>query len=74
MPRIQRRFLLRSRWTARTPLVDSDGECHFQVIAVTRAGSVTLRAVLSGRDYQVPLAAFEDAAAWSLGWQGTEAP
>ena len=32
--RVQRRFLLRSRWTASVPLPDSVGECHFEVIEV----------------------------------------
>ncbi|MCX5744361.1 MAG: TIGR02450 family Trp-rich protein [Proteobacteria bacterium] len=68
MPRVQRRFLLRSRWTARTRLEGTDGECHFEVAAVER-DQVTLRAVLTGRDYPLAIAALDDAAAWALGWQ-----
>ena len=69
MPRIQRRFLLHSHWTALVPLPGSQGECHFEVIAVTRGGVVTLRAVLTGCDHELAVAALDDAAAWSLGWQ-----
>lgn len=68
MPRVQRRFLLGSRWTALAPLPDSQGECHFEVVAVGGDG-VTLRAVLTRRAYALPATALDDAAAWSLGWQ-----
>jgi hypothetical protein len=74
MPRVQRRFLLHSRWTAQRPLDGSAGECHFEVEAITRAGAVTLRAVLTDRRYVVDRAALDDAAAWSLGWQPLPAP
>ncbi len=67
MPRIQRRFLLHSRWTARVPLDGMNGERHFVVIAV--AGELlTLRAVLTQRDHRIAIAALADPAAWSLGW------
>jgi hypothetical protein len=68
MPRVQRRFLLHSRWTARVPLADSSGECHFEVIAIERE-HVTLRAVLTRRDYQVRIDSLDAPGAWSLGWQ-----
>ena len=65
--RVQRRFLLRSRWTASVLLPDSAGECHFEVIEV-QGDVVTLRAVLTERTYQVAIAALDDPA-WLLGWQ-----
>lgn len=72
MPRIQRRFLLGSRWTAVVPLADGDRARHFEVVA--RTGEVvTLRAILDGRDYQLPIAALEDRACWSLGWRSLPA-
>ncbi len=68
--RVQRRFLLGSRWTARRPLADSAGECHFEVVAAPRASpTITLRAVLTDRTYALALAALDDADAWLLGWQ-----
>jgi tryptophan-rich hypothetical protein len=67
MPRVQRRFLLRSRWTALVPVAGTTGERHFEVVAVGR-DDVTLRAVLTRRDYQLEIAALDDAVAWSLGW------
>jgi tryptophan-rich hypothetical protein len=66
--RVQRRFLLGSRWTALAPLPGSQGECHFEVIAVS-GDRVTLRAVLTRLAYEVPATALDDAAVWSLGWQ-----
>ncbi len=68
VPRVQRRFLLGSRWTARVPLPGSTGECHFEVIAV-HGDDVTLRAVLTRVDYPVAILALEDAGAWASGWQ-----
>ncbi len=67
MARVQRRFLLRSRWTARVPLPESAGECHFEVIEVRR-DAVTLRAVLTDRRYPLPIAALDNPT-WLLGWQ-----
>lgn len=67
MPRVQRRFLLGSRWTALVPVAGTIGERHFEVVAVGR-GVVTLRAVLTRRDYELEIAALDDAIAWSLGW------
>lgn len=60
---IQRRFLLGSHWTSRKPLP----ECHFEVIAVARE-SVTLRAILTRRDCEVPIAELDDVEAWATGW------
>lgn len=68
VPRVQRRFLLGSRWTARTPLTGSAGECHFEVIAVS-GEAVTLRAVLTHVDYPLAIHALDEADAWSLGWR-----
>ncbi len=68
MPRVQRRFLLHSRWTARVPLANGSSECHFEVITVERE-HVTLRAVLTRRDYQVQIEALDDPGAWFLGWR-----
>lgn len=68
MPRVQRRFLLRSRWTALAPLDGNEGECHFEVIAV-EGDVVTLRAVLTRRDVQLPISALDERAAWAMGWQ-----
>lgn len=67
MARVQRRFLLGSRWTSLATLPGGEGECHFEVIGVQGA-SVTLRAVLTNAQHVVPLAALEDAAAWAPGW------
>jgi tryptophan-rich hypothetical protein len=68
MSRVQRRFLLHSRWTALVPLEGNDGERHFEVVAVGR-DQVTLRAVLTRRDHRLAIAALADPAAWSLGWR-----
>lgn len=68
MPRVQRRFLLHSRWTARVPIASSNSEYHFEVTAVGD-DHVTLRSVLTRRDYQISIDALEDPAAWSCGWQ-----
>lgn len=70
-PRVQRRFLLGSRWTAVVPIAGSTGERHFEVIAVGREG-VTVRAVLTRRDYPIEITELEDAAAWSPGWHSLE--
>lgn len=67
MARVQRRFLMGSRWTASAPLAKSEGECHFEVIEVRR-DAVTLRAVLTDRRYPLAIAALEDPV-WLLGWQ-----
>ena len=67
MARVQRRFLMRSRWTASVPLPESEGECHFEVIEVRR-DAVTLLAVLTRKTYPLAIAAFDDPA-WLLGWQ-----
>ena len=67
MPRVQRRFLLHSRWTARLPIDGEHGERHFEVVAVN-GDLVTLRAVLTQREHRVALTALEDPGAWSLGW------
>ena len=69
MPRVQRRFLLHSRWTARVAVTGTHGERHFEVIAVSR-DDVTVRAVLTRRDYQLEIAALDDVLVWSLGWVG----
>jgi len=68
MPRVQRRFLLHSRWTALVPLDGGRDERHFEVVAVGR-DLVTLRAVLTRRDHQVEIKALDDAEAWSPGWR-----
>ena len=68
MPRVQRRFLLHSRWTALVPVDGYTGERHFEVVAVGR-DMVTLRAVLTRRDHQLEIRALNDAAAWSVGWR-----
>ena len=67
MRRVQRRFLLHSRWTARVPIDGEDGERHFEVVAVN-GDRVTLRAVLTQRDQLIALTALEDPGAWSVGW------
>lgn len=69
VPRIQHRFLLHSRWTALVPIADSDGERHFEVVEVPRGEVVTVRAVLTQRDYPVTIASLDDPLAWALGWQ-----
>lgn len=72
MPRIQRRFLLGSQWTARIPLESSDGECHFEVIELRRStdGEIaTLRAVLTDRTYTLAVSAFENSQQWLTGWR-----
>lgn len=73
MPRVQRRFLLRSRWTATRSLAGGEGECHFEVLDV-QASEVTLRAVLTDRRYTVAIDAFADAAMWLLDWQSLPGP
>jgi hypothetical protein len=65
--RVQRRFLLRSRWTATVPLPGSAGECHFE-LTEAQGDVVALRAVLTERTYSVAIAAL-GALAWLLGWQ-----
>ncbi|MDX2088650.1 MAG: TIGR02450 family Trp-rich protein [Kofleriaceae bacterium] len=72
MAQPQRRFILHSRWTAEVPLASSEGERHFTVIAVAGRGvdtQLTLRAVLTHRDYQVPFVDLADAARWTSGWR-----
>ncbi|MBA3542325.1 MAG: TIGR02450 family Trp-rich protein [Deltaproteobacteria bacterium] len=72
MPRVQRRFLLHSRWTAIAPTASRDGQRHFEVVAVI-GDLVTLRAVLTRYDHQLAIAALEDPATWALGWQSIPA-
>lgn len=75
--RVQRRFLLGSRWTAVAPIDGGTGERHFEVIEVAvRRAHVTLRAVLTGREHEVPISTLEDPAAWVGGWRSlaTDAP
>ncbi len=67
MRRVQRRFLLRSRWTALAPIDRENGERHFEVVAVS-GDLVTLRAVLTQRDQLIAITALEDPAVWSRGW------
>lgn len=67
MARVQRRFLVGSRWTALVPLPASAGECHFEVVGA-HGDTVTLRAVLTRAQYAIELAALEDPAAWASGW------
>lgn len=67
MARVQRRFLIGSRWTALAPLPGGAGECHFEVVGVA-GDSVTLRAVLTNVQHVVPIGALEDATAWVPGW------
>jgi tryptophan-rich hypothetical protein len=68
--RVQRRFLLGSRWTARIPLPSSEGECHFEVIELrSRAAEVVLRAVLTDARYVLSARALADDANWLPGWQ-----
>ena len=69
VPRIQRRFLLHSRWTALVPIAGSDGERHFEVVEVPRGDVVIVRAVLTQRGYPVTIAGLDDPLAWALGWQ-----
>jgi tryptophan-rich hypothetical protein len=72
MPRVQRRFLHGSRWTALVDLTDSEGERHFEVVGVSAAATgerVELRAILTERRYWLPVRALEDEAAWATGWQ-----
>lgn len=64
--RIQRRFLLRSRWTALQPQAGGD-ECHFEVIEV-RGDTLVLRAILTHRDVELDVHALDDATAWATGW------
>ena len=68
MPRVQRRFLLHSRWTALVQIDGNVGERHFEVVGVGR-DVVTLRAVLTRRDHQLEIVALDDAVAWSPGWR-----
>lgn len=74
MSRVQRQFLLGSSWTAVLPLAETLGERHFEVIALParRGAEVTLRAILTHRTYQVPIAALEDPTAWRPGWQSLD--
>ncbi len=65
MPRVQRRFLLHSRWTA---VVDVDGLRHFEVVAI-EGDVVTLRAVLTRTAHRLSLAELDDPGAWELGWR-----
>ncbi len=67
MARVQRRFLVGSRWTALAPLPGGQGECHFEVTAV-HGDSVTVRAVLTRAHHAVAIATLEDPAAWTSGW------
>ena len=71
MRRIQRRHLPGSRWTACVPLPASVGERHFEVlefVAGSGQSEVVMRAILTGRRYQVALATLADEAAWDQGW------
>jgi len=70
MPRVQRRFLLGSRWTSLRPLDRSGGECHFEVLEIGR-DELVMRAVLTRRDYRIAVAALDDVAAWATGWIST---
>lgn len=67
MPRLQRRFLLHSRWTAVRPLAPG-GEQHFEVVTVS-SESVTLRAVLTRRTHLLTMGDLEDADVWVSGWR-----
>ncbi|MBC8071552.1 MAG: TIGR02450 family Trp-rich protein [Deltaproteobacteria bacterium] len=69
MPRIQRRFLHRSRWTSLVRIEGSEGERHFEIVEAPRGDRVTLRAVLTQRDYEIGIDGLDDASAWALGWQ-----
>ncbi len=64
---LQRRFLLRSQWTALRPLAPG-GEQHFEVVTVS-GEHVTLRAVLTRRIHEVAVTDLEDAEAWAPGWR-----
>jgi tryptophan-rich hypothetical protein len=64
MPRVQRRFLARSRWTSVAPI---GGASHFEVVEVWR-DRVTLRAVLTGGTHEVEIGELDDQATWQLGW------
>lgn len=63
----QRRFLLRSRWTAVRPLAPG-GEQHFEVVTVS-GERVTLRAVLTRRSHELTIDDLEDSEAWAPGWR-----
>lgn len=74
MPPLPRRLLLGSRWTSRADLDGSTGERHFEVVAVGRARPggdepVTLRAVLTRRQYVVARTTLADPDRWASGWQ-----
>lgn len=65
---MQRRFLVHSRWTACVPADPDRRERHFEVVALAD-DRVTLRAVLTGREVRIEIAALEDSSAWSSGWR-----
>jgi hypothetical protein len=76
-----RRLLVGSSWTAVAslpPLADAAptacGERHFTVEAVTRAGRVTLRAILTGRRIELERAELDDRARFVPGWRSVDAP
>ena len=64
---VQRRFLLRSRWTSVRPLPPG-GEQHFEVVTVS-GERVTLRAVLTRRTRELTVAELEEPEAWLSGWR-----
>ena len=66
---VQRRFLLRSRWTAVVPLDGSEGERHFEVVEAPHGPEVVVRAVLTHRTYRVAIAALEDPSRWLSDWR-----
>lgn len=68
MSRVQRRFLPASAWTALVPLAGSEGERHFTVIDVPHSALLVMRAVLTNRTYEVPIADLDDATRWASGW------
>lgn len=65
MRQIQRRHLIGSHWTSQAPL--AGGERHVEVIEA-RGETLTLRAILTNRRYEIELDALRDEAAWASGW------
>ncbi len=70
---LQPNKLLRSKWTAATPV---DKEKHFIVTALqlpeapgTLVDTITMQAVLTGRSFSLRWRELNDAAQWLQGWR-----
>ena len=72
-PRLQAAKLLRSKWTAATPV---DKEKHFIVVALIKpevdggmVDAVEIEAVLTGRRFTLRWRELADTAQWLQGWR-----